>query len=108
MAQRGRKPKVQRTPEETGYAELLKETKENHLSKMRKLYEDLARIKSQMNYALGQIGSINECNTLAESAFIAGKAYVQLDGANDCLEGILDDIYSQEDLDHWEDVSYEF
>jgi hypothetical protein len=104
MAQRGRKPKVQTTVTDVDYSKLLKEDQLKYESKIKGLYKNLANIKCVMNGALREIDVIDECDTLAEAAFKAGKAYVSLDAANDKLETVLDEIYTEEDLDHWEDV----
>lgn len=108
MAQRGRKPKVQTVTTKVDYAKLLKENEKKHHSRMTDLYKDLANVKCVINAALREIGHIDECETLAEAAFRGGKAYVSLDAANDKLETVLDEIYTQEDLDHWDDVLDEY
>ena len=108
MAQRGRKPKVQTVTTEVDYSKLLKEDQLTHKAKIKDLYKDLANIKCVLNAALREIGVIDECETLAEAAFRGGKAYVSLDAANDKLETVLDEIYTEEDLDHWDDVLDEY
>lgn len=104
MAQRGRKPKIKTVITEVDYAKLLKENQLKCKTKTKDLYRTLANIKCVINAALHEIAHIDECETLAEAAFKGGKAYVSLNASNDKLETILDEIYTEEDLDHWEDV----
>jgi hypothetical protein len=108
MAQRGRKPKVQTAVANVDYSKLLKEDQVKYESKIKDLYKSLADIKCVINVALREIGFIDECDTLAEAAFRGGKAYVSLDAANDKLETVLDEIHTEQDLDHWEDVSEDY
>jgi hypothetical protein len=108
MAQRGRKPKVQTAVADLDYSKLLKENEVKHHNRIIALYKDLANIKCVVNAALREIAHIDECETLAEAAFKGGKAYVSLNAANDKLETVLDEIYTQEDLDHWDDVLDEY
>ena len=104
---RGRKPKVKEqaiVPAVVDHAKLLKQFEQEQQVQLESLYKDLAKIKHQVDLALTHIGFMDECENLSQAAFKAGRAYGPLDQANDKLEEVLESIYSESDLDHWEDV----
>jgi hypothetical protein len=107
MAKRGR-PKKSTTettvPVKIDHAKLLKQFEQEQKLQLESLYKDLANIKSKIGTALTYIGFMDECETIAQSIFKAGRAYGPLDQANDKLEEILDSIYSDTDLEHWDDL----
>jgi ABC-type enterochelin transport system substrate-binding protein len=110
MAQRGRPKKIQ-TVEPTvavtiDHAKLLKQFEQEQRVQLETFYKDLAKIKHNVSVALNKIGFIDSCENLAEAAFKAGRAYDQLDEANDKLEELLDEMYNSNlDLDHWDDIN---
>ena len=71
------------------------------------LYKDLAKIKDLLNTALRHVGFIDECESIGEAAFKAGRAYGPLDEANDKVEEMLTSLYENGDFnfDHWEDIN---
>ena len=86
---RGRKPK-QAT--ETVVAsvkvdqdKLLKQFEQEHDLQLQTLYKDLAAMKDKVGYALRHVGLMDECETIAEAAFKAGRVYGPLDEVNDKL-----------------------
>lgn len=107
MAKRGR-PKKSTTeltvPVKVDHAKLLKQFEQEQRIQLETMYKDLAVIRQKVDYALTQIGFMDNCETLGEAAFKAGRAYGPLDEANDKIQEILDDIYDGNDLDHWEDI----
>ena len=68
------------------------------------LYKNLAVIKDAVDNALSQASSVANCDTLAEAAFKAGKASVPLSMISDKLENILEELYSKNDFEHYEDI----
>jgi hypothetical protein len=111
MAQRGR-PKKSKTEtsvvvkKEINQAAVdLKVLEIVRTKEMEALYIDLAKVKSRINDALNRIGFIDESENLSEAAFKAGRAYNDLDKANDKLEEILDNINNTYDLEHWSDIN---
>ena len=68
------------------------------------LYKELAQLKGKVNYALRVVGQIDECGTIAEAAFKAGRMYGPLDETNDKLELMLESLYEKNDFDHWDDI----
>lgn len=108
MAQRGRKPKIKTVITEVDYSKLLKEDQLKYETKMKSLYKKLSTIKYEINSSLYELNNISECKTLAEAAYIAGKSHVPLYTANDKLEDVLDEMYDEEDFDHWDDISNDF
>ena len=107
MARRGRPKKIQTEATKltaTDYEKLLKQRDQEEKVKVEKLYKELATIKHNVDLALTHINLIDNCDNIAEAAFKAGRAYGPLDKANDQLAEILDDIYGEADVDHWEDV----
>ena len=105
MAQRGR-PKKQKTEvvmEQTDYVKLTKQFEQEQQIQTEVLYKDLANLKDKINYALRHIGMIDECETIAEAAFKAGRVYGPLDEVNDKLEEMLENLYENNDFEHWED-----
>jgi ribosomal protein S8 len=110
MAQRGR-PKKTITlvkAESVDDAKLLKQYKEEQQVQLETFYKELSKIKHNVSIALNKIGFIDSCENLAEAAFKAGRAYDQLDEANDKLEELLNEMYNSNlDLDHWDDITNE-
>jgi len=105
---RGRKPKV-KTEEavvatQVDHAKVLKQFQQEHEVQLESLYKDLATIKHWVDSSLNQIGLMDDAENLSQAAFKAGRAYGPLDKANDKLEEILENIYSESNLDHWDDV----
>jgi molybdenum-dependent DNA-binding transcriptional regulator ModE len=100
---RGRKPKV--TTVLTQAEQELKEVYSVRMNDLDVLYKDLAKLKDKVNYALRHIGMIDECGTIAEAAFKAGRVYGPLDEVNDKLEEMLEHLYETNDFDHWDDVT---
>jgi hypothetical protein len=102
---RGRKIKEEAVvPAVVDYAKLLKQREEEQRLQLETLYKDLAKIKHQVDLAVRQIGFMDGVENVAEAVFKAGRAYGPLDEANDKLEEILDEIYGNNDLDHWDDI----
>lgn len=102
MAKRGRKPKVS-LPISTIEQELedLRAKSERDITR---IYKDLAKIKDYMQNAYNYISDIDTSRTIADAAFKAGRSFNHLDRANDMLEDVLQEIFEDTDLDHWEDV----
>jgi serine protease inhibitor len=104
---RGRKPKIQTVSTEVttaDYEKALKQLEQEQKLQLDDLYKDLAKVKYELNSALSRVGNIDSCETLGEAAFKAGRAYGPLDEANDKLEEILERLYNNNNLDHWDDV----
>jgi len=102
---RGRKPKEQAVvPVVVDHAKLLKQFEQEQRVQLETLYKDLAKVKQQIDLALNQIGFMDEAENLSQAAFRAGRAFGPLDEANDKLEEILDGIYNNTDLDHYDDI----
>ena len=97
MAKRGRPEKVKTTD--------LTEPQIVRINDLDVLYKQLASMKETVNFALRHIGMIDECGTIAEAAFKAGRVYGPLDQLNDALEEMLEHIYETNGFDHWEDLS---
>jgi hypothetical protein len=72
---------------------------------MTELYNDLAKMKEKVAYALRHVGMIDECGTIAEAAFKAGRIYGPLDELNDQIESMLEHLYETNDFDHWDDIN---
>jgi len=111
MAQRGR-PKKSKTEtpavskKEVNQAAVdLKFLEISRIKEIEALYIDLAKVKSRVNDALNRISFIDEVETLSDAAFKAGRAYDNLDKANDKLEEMLNDLYETYDLEHWNDIN---
>ena len=106
---RGRKPKqtTETVPfmEQKDYAKLVKDFDQEKTLQMTELYKDLAKMKDKVNYALRHVGMIDECGTIAEAAFKAGRIYGPLDEVNDKLEEMLETLYENNDFEHWDDVT---
>ena len=105
---RGRKPKqtTETVPfmEQKDYAKLVKDFDQERTLQITELYNDLAKMKEKINYALRHVGLMDECDTIAEAAFKAGRVYGPLDEVNDKLETMLESLYEQNDFDHWDDL----
>ena len=106
---RGRKPKVKTeekiVPVVVNHAKLLKEFQEGQKIGLEELYKDLAKMKDKVTYTLRHVGMIDECDTIAEAAFKAGRVYGPLDEVNDKLEEMLEDLYSDNNFEHWDDIN---
>lgn len=103
---RGRKPKATTEVVKVDHAKLLKQNEQEQQIQLEKLYKDLAKIKHLVDTGLTHVGLMDNCDTLGEAAFKAGRAFNLLDDANDKLEEILDDMYNfnYDNLDHWNDI----
>lgn len=107
MAQRGRPKKVKEeltVAVKVDHAKLLKQFEEEQRIQLEAFYKKLAKIKRLTDLALTQIGFMDSSENLSEAAFKAGRAYGPLDQANDKLEEILEEIYSNTDFDNWDDI----
>jgi len=106
---RGRKPKqtTETVPfmEQKDYAKLVKDFDQERTLQMTELYNDLAKMKNKVAYALRHVGMIDECGTIAEAAFKAGRVYGPLDELNDQLDTMLENLYENNDFDHWDDIN---
>jgi molybdenum-dependent DNA-binding transcriptional regulator ModE len=100
---RGRKPKV--TTVLTQAEQELKEVYSVRMNDLDVLYKQLASMKEKINYALRHVGMIDECGTIAEAAFKAGRVYGPLDEVNDQIESMLEHLYETNDFDHWDDIN---
>jgi len=112
MAQRGRPKKeltvVAANVTTANYEKVLKQREEEQRLQLETLYKDLAKVKHYLNSALWQVGVIDSCETFAEAAFKAGRAYGPLDKANDRLADVLDKMREEnDDLENWDDIYYE-
>jgi hypothetical protein len=104
---RGRKPKQKEIVpfmEQADYAKLVKDFDEERKLQMEELYKDLAKMKEKVAYALRHVGMIDECGTIAEAAFKAGRIYGPLDELNDQLDTMLENLYENNDFEHWDDL----
>jgi hypothetical protein len=101
---RGRKPKVTTEAVTVDHAKLLKQFEQEQQVQLEKLYKDLAKIKHLVDTGLTHVGLMDNCDTLGEAAFKAGRAFSPLDDANDQLEEMLEVIYGNNDFDHWDDI----
>jgi len=101
---RGRKPKETTVAVQVDHAKLLKQFEQEHQIQLERLYKDLAKVKYNIDESLRQIGFMDEAENLSQAAFRAGRAYGPLDQANEKLEEILDGIYNNTDLDHYDDI----
>ena len=100
------RPKKQTTETvKVDHAKLLKQFEETQRLQLESLYKDLAIIKQWIDSSLTQIGFMDESENLSQAAFKAGRAYGPLDKANDKLEEVLESIYGESDLDHWDDIN---
>jgi hypothetical protein len=106
MAKRGRPRKTQELTVATpvDHAKLLKQFEQEQKVQLEAVYKQLALIRRNIDLALTQIGFMDNVDTLSEAAFRAGRAYGPLDQANDSIEEILDTMYNNNDLDHYEDI----
>lgn len=107
MAQRGRPKKVKEeltVAVQIDHAKLLKQFEQEQQIQLEAFYKKLAMIKRLIDLSLTQIGFMDSSETLSEAAFKAGRAYGPLDQANDKLEEILEEIYSNTDFDNWDDI----
>jgi purine nucleoside permease len=105
MAKRGRPRKEEPTVAVTiDYAKLLKQVEQEQQIQLELFYKQLALVKHYVNSSLTQVGFIDNCDTLSEAAFKAGRAYGPLDKANDKLEEMLENIYGNSDFNHWDDI----
>jgi hypothetical protein len=86
-------------------SKVLKEFEEMQRLQLESLYKELAVIKHLVQTSLNQVGFMDEVESVAQAAFKAGRAYGPLDEANDKIEEILERIYGDTDLDHWDDVT---
>lgn len=108
MAQRGR-PKKQASI--MTLAEMLEkdvkkqEAKKEKNKELEELYIKLAKLKSVIDDAHTRVSFMDESETLSEIAFKAGRAYEKLTESINTLESILDDIYDDNDFDHYEDIN---
>jgi len=100
---RGRKPKA--TPVLTQTEQELKEVYSVRMNDLDVLYKQLASMKEKVNYALRHVGMIDECGTIAEAAFKAGRIYGPLDELNDQLDTMLENLYENNDFEHWDDIN---
>ena len=105
------RPKKQVQPSEkkveANDAEELKELKflaEIREKELEILYKDLAILKDLVNTSLNQVGLMDQCETLSEAAFRAGRAYGPLDKANDKLDNMLTDLYEGNDFEYYTDI----
>jgi hypothetical protein len=108
MPQRGRPKKQKETVpfmEQKDYAKLVKDFDQERTLQMTELYNDLAKMKNKVAYALRHVGMIDECGTIAEAAFKAGRVYGPLDELNDQLDTMLENLYENNDFDHWDDIN---
>jgi hypothetical protein len=110
MAKRGRPAKAKTTEtvsvmEQNDYVKLRKQFEQEQQVQIESLYKDLAKVKNQIDLALTHVSLMDNCETVGEAAFKAGRAFGPLDEANDRLEEILESIFSENDLDHWDDVN---
>ena len=98
--------KKQNTPVLSPIQQELKDLYSSQHDETEALYKDLAKIKDLLNSALRHVGFIDECESIAEAAFKAGRAYGPLDQANDKVEEMLTSLYENGDFDfdHWDDV----
>jgi hypothetical protein len=105
---RGRKPKIKTeetiVPVVVDHAKLLKQHEQEQQIQLEELYKDLAKLKDKVSYALRHVGMIDECDTIGEAAFKAGRVYGPLDEVNDKLEEMLEDLYGTNDFEHWDDI----
>ncbi len=102
MAKRGRKPKTTQPISEIHQEfEMLQARTERATQK---LYTDLAVLKDAINRAFNHLGTIESSDNLAEAAFKAGRAFNPIDKVNEKLEEMLDELYEDNDFDHWEDI----
>ena len=108
MAKRGRPAKAKTVeptvPAIVNHAKLLKQFEQEQQVQLETFYKDLSKIKSKISTALNYVGFMDECETIAQSIFKAGRAFGPLDEANDMLEEVLENIYAKTDLDHWDDI----
>ncbi len=107
MAQRGRPRKIKEEaiiPVVVDHAKLLKQFEQEQRVQLETLYKDLANIRYHLDLALTHVGLMDDCESLSHAAFRAGRAYGPLDEANDKLQEILDEMYDNNDFDHWDDV----
>jgi hypothetical protein len=109
MAQRGRPKKIQTVVETkltpAYYEKVLQQREQEQEIQLGTLYKELAKIKQKIDLALTHVGFMDDCESLSHAAFRAGRAYGPLDEANDKLEEVLEDIYGNNDVDHWDDVN---
>lgn len=106
MAKRGRKPKqelVVAVPT-VDHAKLLKQFEQEQRVQLETFYKELAKVKYQLDLALTHVSLMDNCETVGEAAFKAGRAYGPLNEANDKLEEMLDEMYGNNDFDHYEDI----
>ena len=101
---RGRKPKELTVATKVDHAKLLKEFEQTQRIQLEKFYEKLAIIRRKVDDALTKVGFMDECESLAQAAFKAGRAYGPLDEANDEIQEMLDDIYENNDFGHYDDI----
>ena len=104
MAKRGRKPKNATVATKVDHAKLLKQFEQEQLVQLETFYRSLAKIKRDVDVALNHVINMENCDSLSESVFKAGRAFGPLDEANDRLEDMLEEIFGNNDFDHWDDV----
>lgn len=107
MAKRGRKPKEENAiiaSPAIDHAKLLKQFEQEQQVQLEAFYKDLAIIKHKVDLALTKVGFIDDCSSIAEAAFKAGRAFGPLDEANDKLEEMLENLFENNDFEHWDDI----
>ena len=104
MAKRGRPKKSKPLGEIKLLEDSIKSLQKNRCTDLEKLYKDLAELKLLMDNALTRLGHIDGAKEFSEAVFNAGKAFVDVDKANDKLYNMLEDIYERNEFEHWDDV----
>jgi len=110
MAKRGRPRKnpplgsIEVVKTKVDHAKVLKQFEQEQRIQLEALYKKLAEIKLLINNALARVGTIDGAERLSEAAFYAGKAYGDIDKADNILYDMLEEMYDNNDLDHWDDV----
>ena len=104
MAKRGRKPKNATVATKVDHAKLLKQFEQEQRVQLETFYKDLVKIKKDVDVALEHVSRVDSSDNVAEAAFKAGRAYGPLDEANDALEELLEEMFDNNDFDHWNDL----
>ena len=105
MAKRGRPKKVKITEaSQVDHAKLLKQFEQEQKVQLEEFYKILAKVKRNIDVALTRVAFIDSSDKLSDAAFKAGQAYNSLDEANDDLQELLERMYDDNDLDHWQDI----
>jgi len=102
MAKRGRPKKAQLVNQAKTELKML-ETVRGREQEI--LYNDLAKLRTNILTSLQYISDIDRSETIADAAFKAGRGYDYLNKASSQVEDMLENMYEANDFDHYDDIN---